>query len=187
MKDKVEKNKKIIIGILTAVVVVMIVAIIVVSVSNTPKTDFPDVNEGPGEEVDEKSLVFYNRDILTEVYNRSISATILDDIQSVVFSSEEMAFSFNNVSKEGNNNIYYDATIELSSFSSLDSYTSKFRVKISDSRVYNVLTRADSLNDEFSYVYVAILREGGEKIFLMFNGDEKDKDGFSSLVEEIIE
>ena len=178
MKDKIEKNKKLIIVVLAGVAVAIIMTVILVIVNSAPKTDFPDVNEGPGEEVDEKSLVFYNRDI---------SARILDNIQTVVFSKEEMVFSKNNESQEGDNSIYYDATIDIPSLESYDLYTVGFEVGISDGRKYKVMVRTDSLDENYTYIYSAIKREGGEEIYFVADGDESELAEFKTLAEEVIE
>ncbi|MBR0424063.1 hypothetical protein IJI79_00975 [Candidatus Saccharibacteria bacterium] len=187
MKDKIEKNKKLIIVVLAGVAVAIIMTVILVIVNSAPKTDFPDVNEGPGEEVDEKSLVFYNRDILTLTYNIDISARILDNIQTVVFSKEEMVFSKNNESQEGDNSIYYDATIDIPSLESYDLYTVGFEVGISDGRKYKVMVRTDSLDENYTYIYSAIKREGGEEIYFVADGDESELAEFKTLAEEVIE
>lgn len=186
MMEDEDRRKKIItaiIAIFSAIILLIIVAV-VVAINNTPRTDFPDIDDGPGEEIYEKSLVFYNRDFLTMAYNIDFSAIVLDEIKAVVFSDEEMKFSRDNNSKEYSNEIYYDATIDIGDFSSYADYRNGFDVEISDNRTYKVITKTDSLNEDFTYVYSALLREGGDKIFVMINGAENDKDAFIEFAKQ---
>ena len=181
MKDN--KKNKILLIISIVLSIAAMVAIIVISVmSNQQKTDFPDVDDGPGEEVDEKSLIFYNRDILNLAYNVDFSAVVLNNISTITFSEEEMKYSGENHSIEGDDNIYYDATIDVDSFGSYNEYSSYFDVKISDGRKYFVITRTDSLDDDFTYIYTAITREGGDKIFIIINGNDANADEFTKFV-----
>lgn len=176
MKNLLKNKKVAMVG--AVVLAVALIVVVVVSVVNSNRTDFPDVNEGPGEEVYERSLVFYNRDILNLAYNKDFSAVVLDNIQAVIFSEEEMKFSRNNSPLEEDNSVYYDATIDAANFTSYDANICGFDVKTSDERDYKVIAGTDSLNEDFTYVYTAILREGGDKIFVFINGDKKDENAF---------
>ena len=178
-----EKNKKrLIIGGVVVFAILLIVGIVLMINYETPH--FPDVDDGPGEEVDEKSLVFYNRDILSLAYSEDFSTVVLDNITTVVFSEEEMKFSKDNSSSQGDDAVYYDATIDVGTFTSYDVYTSRFEVNISDERKYMVIARTDNLESDFTYVYTAILRDGGSKIAIFINGSESDKSSFVKFTKE---
>ena len=186
MRDDVKRKKiTILTAVLTVIVLVSIVIFSVVSM-NGQITHFPDVDDGPGEEVDEKSLVFYNRSILTLAYNADFSSIVLDNISTVVFSKEEMQFSKNNSPVEGDSKIYYDATIDAGGLISYGPYANKFNVKISDEREYQVVTETDSLDNNFSYVYTGISRVGGDRISILINGSEENKDSFVKFAKEKI-
>ena len=128
--------------------------------------------------------MFYNRDILNLAYNVDFSTVVLDNITTVVFSEEEMKFSRDNSSSQGDDGVYYDATIDVGTFTSYDVYTSRFEVNISDERKYTVIARTDSLESDFTYVYTAILRDGGSKIAIFINGSESDKSSFVKFAKE---
>lgn len=135
-------------------------------------------------EISDKILFFYNDDILTMAYNSDFTKTVEKQITNVVFSEEEMKFSKDNNPEEYDKEIYYDATIDAGGFSSYTDYKNGFDVKISDNRMYKVITKTDSFDKDFTYVYSALLREGGDKIFVMVNGAENDKDAFVDFVKQ---
>ncbi|MBR3269810.1 hypothetical protein IKG07_00970 [Candidatus Saccharibacteria bacterium] len=184
MRDTTKNKKALIISIAVALVFSLIVGIILFINSQMPH--FPDVDEGPGEEIFERSLVFYNRDILTLAYSEDFSLVALDNIRDVVFSEEEMKYSQNNTPLEDDSVIYYDATIDASNFVFYDTYTSEFNIKISDEREYKVVLSTDSLIEGFTYAYVGISRNGDDKIFVFLNGDPRDQDTFIEFAKEKI-
>lgn len=176
------KDKRIIAGGLIGIFAILIFVIFLVVEAQKPK--LIDVDHGPGDEISEKSLVFYNRNILKRAYNTNYSSIVLDAIEKVVFSDSEMEFSKDNTPAEGDKDIYYDATIDAGNFMSYDAHTSSFDVKISDDREYRVITKTDSIDKDFTYVYVAVLRKGGDKIAIFIAGDEKDKNAFVNFVKQ---
>lgn len=184
MKDNAKNKKTLIISSVVALVFLLVVGVVLFINSQFPH--FPDVDDGPGDEVFERSLVFYNRDILTLAYNEDFSLIVLDDIRDVVFSEEEMKFSKNNTPIEDDSAIYYDATIDASNIVFYDAYTSEFNVKISDEREYKVIASTDSLAEDFTYAYIAISRDGGDKIFIFINGDSKNQNAFVDFAKEKI-
>lgn len=100
----------------------------------------------------DKTLTFYNQDILVEAYNADFAKIVLDDITNVVLTD--------------NANLQdYTATIDVASFYSSGPYESGFRVDISDGRKYDVTTKTDSLEDNFTYINITISRDGETFVF----------------------
>ena len=181
MKD-IFKDRRILAGILVGIFVAIVAVIIVVVELQKPK--LIDIDHGPGDEISEKSLVFYNRDFLKMTYNTKFSSIVLDAVEKVVFSDEEMEFSKDNSPAEDDSGVYYDATIDAANFTSYDPYTSAFSIIISDNREYLLTTKTDSLDKDFSYVYTAIMRKGGEKIMVFISGDNKNQASFVNFVKQ---
>lgn len=132
--------------------------------------------------VSDKTLMFYGDEILTAAYNGKYLDLVSSGIENVVFSADEMRYSQDNRPVESDANVYYDAIIDATSVSSFDAYTTKFNVNISDGRAYSVITKTDSLNEDFNYLYSSIIRDGGDTIFVFINGDKKEKNSFIEFV-----
>ena len=180
-----DKKRKIAIGLGIGLVIILIGVVIgAVTIDNLPVDAEPeDVGEVIGDTRD-KFMVFENLGFLTMTYNIKFSTMVAEDIENCAFSAEEMEYSGENNSKNGDNKIYYDAVIDVAGFSSYDALNSDFEVEISDGRKYRVLTRTDSLDDDFAYIYVAVTRDGGPDLWIFVNGDLVGKDDFISFAEE---
>ena len=130
--------------------------------------------EVSGGGIENDSLVFHNQDILTLAYNNKIAMIILDDISAAVYLNREIQSSANSFSET-------IATLNIDSFESFDSLTSKFEMDISDDRKYQLIVRADSLDNNFTYVYVAISKIDSSDIMIYATGDKKDLANFAEF------
>lgn len=187
------KKKKISLAIIIGIVVIaVVILIIVLNINNKKDASDENVGEsglieeahGPGEEASEKSLVFYNRDFLTTVYNRKISSIVADDIEKAVFSDEEMVFSGDNSPLESDREIFYDATIDVEDYASYNMYMSDFNVRISDGREYQVIVDTNDLEEYVIFIYTAISRIGSNKIWVFVHGIEDYEEDFINFVKE---
>lgn len=184
--EKEKRNKIILIISAVFIVVATVVGIVFMINDNSNELTEPEeFSEVIGDKRN-KFIVFYNLDLLTNIYNIEISTTFATEFENYVMSDTEMQFSGVNNPVEEDANVYYDATIDIVSFESYDLYTVGFEVTISDGRVYEVIVQTDSLDENYTYIYSAIKRKGGE-IHFIADGDEKDLDKFEKLAEEIIE
>ena len=181
LEERFNKNKILIIGSISALIIVIFVTIL--NSNNVVVTEPERMEERVGDRTS-KFIVFYNLDILTMVYGLKGSTTIATEFENYVMSEEQMQFSGVNKPVEENAEVYYDATIDMAGFSSYTNYRYGFDVRISDGRIYKVITKTDSFDEGFTYIYSAILREGGDKIFVIVNGAENDKDAFVDFVKQ---
>lgn len=182
MMNKKKKNLLIIFGVVVALILVGL-GIWVVFSNNLEAEAEPEYSDGVivGDTKD-KFMVFENLDFLTLSYNIKFSTTVAEDIENYVLSEPEMRYSGENNLKNGDNKVYYDATINVGDLVNYDVFTSDFTVSISDGRKYRVITKTDSLDENYTYLYVAILRDGGDEIFVDSHGDEKDLTDFLEFV-----
>lgn len=132
----------------------------------------------------DKFMVFYNLDFLTMAYNIKFSTNVASDIEKYAFLPEEMKFAGENNSKNGNNSVYYDATIDVGNIVNYDALTSRFDVSISDGRKYGILTRTDSIEENYTYLYVAITRDGSDSIGIFVSGDNSLENEFAEFAKE---
>lgn len=180
-----ENNKKRNLIITLIAIPVLIVMILISSFILNYHSPFPDIDDGPGIEVDEKSLVFYNRDILELAYTIKLSSIILTNLKNTIFSPEEMKYSTDNSPQESDKNLFYDAIIDMGDLISYDPLTTKFNVNISDNRKYIVLVKSESLSSDSTYLYTAISRDASDAIATLYiNGDKKDEEYFKNLAKE---
>lgn len=183
MKNKNTKKYTIIISLIA--VIALILAIVISSFISNYHEPFPDINDGSGPEVDEKSLVFYNQDIVELAYTMKISSIILDNIETVIFSPEEMKYSTDNKPLELDKNLFYDATIDMGDFVSYNSLITKFSLSTSDNRRYITLVKSATLSSDTPYIYTAVMRDAPDTTITVFiNGDKTDADQFKNLAQE---
>lgn len=182
--EKVDNKKRNILIVLAGLVAAVLIGLVVMVVvrNNSEDETEPEYSDGViGGLVQDKFMVFYNLDFLTLSYNIKFSTTVSSDIEKFAFSDSEMVYSGENNPVEEDKKLYYDATIDVGSFVNYDAFVSDFVVDISDGRKYRVITRTDSLDENYTYIYLAILREGGDVIHILVNGDEKDVSGFEEF------
>lgn len=171
--------------ILTALIIILAIIIIIITVATSSVPNYPGINDGAGDEVLEKSLIFSNRDLLSKVYNKDISSIILTNIDSIVFSEQEMKYSKDNSPAEGDPAVYFDAKINTSSLVSYNTETHFFTVSLSDKRQYDVFVTSDTTEDNFTYVYTAITRNGSSStINIIINGAKQAADNFINFITE---
>lgn len=181
-----EKKRKIILvvgAICLAVLIGLVVSVLVVNnLSESTESEYSD-GEIVGDTQD-KHMLFENLDYLTMIYNIEFSTNVASDIEKYAFLPEEMKYSGENNSINGDNSVYYDATIDVGSIKNYDELTCGFDVDISDRRKYKVITKTDSIEDNYTYLYVAITRDGGESIAVFVNGDAAYESIFADFVKE---
>lgn len=167
-----KKTLLIIFGVVSALILVGLGIWVVVS-NNSERETEPEYSDGVivGDTKD-KFMLFENLDFLTLSYNIQFSTMVAEDIENFAFSAEEMQYSGENNPKNGDSKVYYDATINVGDFVNYDALTSDFTVSISDGRKYRVITRTDSLDENYTYLYVAIMREGGSDMIVFANGND---------------
>ncbi|MBO7657398.1 hypothetical protein J6S55_02055 [Candidatus Saccharibacteria bacterium] len=177
------KKKLLIVAGVVSVLVLIGLGVWVVISNNSSEEAEPEYTDGQiVGEMRDKFMVFENLDFLTMAYNIKFSTTVAEDIENYAFTASEMQYSGENNSKNGDNKVYYDATINVGDLVNYDVFTSDFTVSISDGRKYRVITKTDSLDENYTYLYVAILRDGGDEIFVDSHGDEKDLTDFLEFV-----
>ena len=177
------KKKLLIVAGVVSVLVLIGLGVWVVISNNSSEEAEPEYTDGQiVGEMRDKFMVFENLDFLTMAYNIKFSTTVAEDIENYAFTASEMQYSGENNSKNGDNKVYYDATINVGDLVNYDVFTSDFTVSISDGRKYRVITKTDSLDENYTYLYVAILRDGGVEIFVDSHGDEKDLTDFLEFV-----
>ena len=177
-----KKKLLIIAGIVSALVLIGLGIWVVVSNNSSEETEPEYTNGRIVGEMKDKFMVFENLDFLTMAYNVKFSTTVAEDIENYAFTASEMQYSGENDSKNGDNKVYYDATINVGDLVNYDAFTSDFTVSISDGRKYRVITRTDSLDENYTYLYVAILRDGGDEIFVVVDGNENNLVDFSEFI-----
>lgn len=181
-----KKKQILLITVVLATIGLLIAGIVTLAVNNSTSNIIQESEQSEENGERTKFLVFYNYDILNLAYNIGISSKVMENIELLVLSDAEMEFSGANTPLEENAEVYYDATIDVENFSARDMYTSKFRVTISDGRVYDVVMQADFLEEEPTYVYTAVKREGAENVSVVSYGDENGFSDFSSLAREML-
>lgn len=171
-----QKKRRIIVVIVLAVSVLL--ALVVVTINSIINMNYQE-NDGAGQEINEKSAVFSNREVINAAIGPDSAAVILTNISNFIFSESEMETAEHSNSADFGNNNYYGVVINQDLMAYDPNYTFKFSIGVSDGREYAVSFRTDDEYGYRSYIMVAIrnLKNNNHEIIYLNANEIQDETG----------
>ncbi|MBR0403039.1 hypothetical protein IJI55_00600 [Candidatus Saccharibacteria bacterium] len=148
------KNKKqtfIIISLIVLLIISIVSITLFIKLNDSQNTNTLHI---AGEEINEKSVLFENRQIIDNfIPNKKLTGIILENIQSTILQEDSINTAPHaNYPTNGTSNNIYTASFSLNGLSTeqnQDYPTISLKLSISDGRIYQVYIRTDSNNTEF--------------------------------------
>ena len=184
MDEKLQNRRKKTIIVFVMLILVAALFGIGILIFNNRTIEAERESEENSEVARDKYVVFYNLDLITEMYDIKISTKMAEMFEEFVLGDAEMKFSGENSPVEDDASFYYDATIDLNEIETFGMLATKIRILMSDGRVYFVILETDRPNEEYGYLYMAVLREGASDFEVLVDGDESSVSEFEKSARE---